>query len=122
MREGLVDAVDENSAVGQTGQSVVGRLLGEGRLGVLQVGHACRLSVAEPGDLAVLGSLCAEVGEGETRELLTVHVEARRSDEDRSAVAVGVDEIQLDGGTESAETVEVLRSDGGVVGYERREG
>ena len=62
---GLLDAVDEQRAVRQAGQRVVGRLLGEGGLGVLQLGHALGLGLAEPGDLAILGLLGAEVGEGQ---------------------------------------------------------
>ena len=79
----LVDAVDEQGAVGQAGQRVVGRLLGEGGLGVLQIGHALGLRLAEPGDLAVLGLLGAEVGEREAGELVAVDLEGRDADQDR---------------------------------------
>ena len=69
--------------VRQAGQRVVGRLLGEGGLGVLQVGHPLGLGLAEPGDLAVLGLLGAEVGEREAGEVVAVDLERRGADQDR---------------------------------------
>ena len=60
------------------------------------VGDLLGLSLAEPGDLAVLGLLGAEVGEGEAGELVAVDVERRGADQDRDGVAVAVDEIELD--------------------------
>ncbi len=68
----LVDAVHEERPVRQTGQCVVGGLLGQRRLRVLQVGHPLRLGPAEPVDLTILGLLGAEVGERETREIVAV--------------------------------------------------
>ena len=75
MRQGLVDAIDEQRPVRQTGQRVVSRLLGQCGLGVLQVGHPLRLSPAEPVDLAILRLLGAEVGEGQAREIVAVDLE-----------------------------------------------
>ena len=79
VRQGLVDAVDEQRPVRQAGQRVVRRLLGERGLRVLQVGHPLGLGLAEPGDLAVLGLLGAEVGEREAGELVAVDLERRAS-------------------------------------------
>ena len=100
MRQRLVDAVDEQRPVRQTGQRVVGRLLGQRRLGVLQVGHPLGLGPAEPGDLTILGLLGAEVGEREAGEIVAVDVERRAPDQDRDGDAVAVDEIELDRGAE----------------------
>ena len=77
VRQRLVDAVDEERPVRQAGQRVVGRLLGERGLRVLQVGHPLGLRLAEPGDLAVLRLLRAEVGEREAGETVAVDVERR---------------------------------------------
>ena len=73
--QGLVDAVDEQRTVRQTGQRVVCRLLRQRGLGVLQVGHPLGLSPAEPVDLAILRLLGAEVGEGQAGEIVAIHRE-----------------------------------------------
>ena len=77
--EGLVDAVDEQRPIRQPGQRVVRRLLGQRRLGVLQVGHPLGLGPAEPIDLTILRLLGAEVGEREADEVVAVDRRAASS-------------------------------------------
>ena len=111
VRQGLLDAVDEQRPVRQAGQRVVRRLLGQRGLRVLQVGHPLGLGLAEPGDLAVLGLLGAQVGEREAGEVVAVDLERRAPDQHRDGHAVGVDEVELDGGAEPVRAVDLVQPD-----------
>jgi hypothetical protein len=98
MGQRLVDALNDQAAVRQPSQRVMCCLLPEGRLGVLQVCHPLTLIPEEIGDLALLSLLRAEVGEGEAKELVPIHIDGRGSNHDWHHHTVAADEIELDRG------------------------
>ncbi len=110
-RDRLGDAVDEQFAVGQPGQCIVGRLLGERRLGSLQLGHAVGLRRAEARDLEILGLVGAEVGEGQTQQLIAVDDQRRAADLDRHAGAVGVEQSELKRRAEPVRATKLVHAD-----------
>ena len=91
--ERLGQAVDEQAAVRQARERVVGGLLGQRGLGLLEFAHPVGLSLAEPSDLALLRVLLGQVGEREAEEVLTVDVQRRRVDPYRYPPPVAGEEV-----------------------------
>ena len=82
-RQRLGEAVDQQVAVGQTGQRVVGCLLGQRGLSELELAHAFGLRSTETVDLTLLRVLLGQIGEGEAEEVVAVDVEHRGVDPHR---------------------------------------
>jgi hypothetical protein len=123
VRKSLVDAVDQDGAVWQTGQRVMCRLLGQRSLRALQVGHPLSLNLAETRDLAVLGLVRGEVGERQAGEIVGLGIddEGRASDLDGDDDALGVHKIELDGRAEPVRTSELCQPELDPSVHERRQ-
>ena len=111
VRQRLTHTVDEQRPIGQSGQCVVGRLPGEGRLCHLQLGHPVGLRLAESRDLVILLLLLAEVCEREAGELITFHLEGRGLHQERHGLAGAGHQIELEGRAQTTGTSDLVQAD-----------